>query len=464
MVVTEQNGPADELIAGRYRLLERLGSGSMGVVWRAHDERLDRVVAVKLLLPAPGLSETVARQATLRALREARITARLQHPHAVTVHDVVEHDGNPCLVMEYVPSRSLAAILADRGPLPPHEVAGIGQQVAEALAAAHKLGIVHRDVKPDNVLLTEDGFAKITDFGISRTVGDGSLTGPGMIAGTPAYLPPEVAGGARAGFASDVFSLGATLYAAVEGGPPFGFDENTIALLHRVAAGEILPLRRAGQLTPVLLWMLRVEAAQRPGMDLAGQALGEVAAGRTVTPPSATLLLPDPGAGRPPRRGPRWRPAAIVLLAVALLAIGAVTGMLLSRGDPPGAAGSPGIARTRPVPSPPPASTTTPANSGCVADYSVTNSWPGGYQALVTVTNAGDQPLSGWTVRLQLPDGQTISSLWNGQLSQQGSTATVASLSYNAAMNGNGNTTFGFLGTMGAGSSVKPLVSCRARS
>ena len=450
-----EDDPTQGLVAGRYRLVELLGSGSMGEVWRAHDERLDRTVAVKQLLPAAGLSEIAARQGTERAMREARITAKLQHPHAVTVHDVVEHDGRPCLVMEYVPARSLSSVLAERGTLPPVEVARIGQQVAAALAAAHAAGIVHRDVKPDNVLLTEDGGAKITDFGISRAVGDGSVTGPGIVVGTPAYLAPEIAAGGAATYASDVFSLGATLYQAVEGGPPFGYDENTITLLQRVAEGQFPPPRQAGPLEPLLGWLLRRDPAQRPGMAQAADALGAVAEGQS--PPTPTLLMT-------PHRLPS-RAALATLAAVGLVAAGLLAGILISTGNRPTsgvAFGRPPAAHTalRPTPA---TTTTNPAAAGCVADYAVTNTWPGGFQAQVTVSSNGGVPVHGWRVTWSLPDGQTITQIWNGVLTQQGGSVTVANENYNAAVSAGGSTTFGFLGGLSGTSSTPPVVHCTAQ-
>jgi hypothetical protein len=442
-----------ELVAGRYRLIERLGSGSMGEVWRAHDERLDRTVAVKKLLPGKGLTDIAARQGNERALREARITARLQHPHAVCVHDVVEQDGQPCLVMEYVPARSLSAVVAQEGTLSPDRAARIGQEVASALAAAHAAGIVHRDVKPDNILLTEDNGAKITDFGISRTVGDGSVTGPGIVVGTPSYLAPEVAAGADASFASDVFSLGATLYAVVEGVPPFGLSDNTILLLQAVAAGQVPPPVKAGPLGPVLEWMLRRDPAARPVMAQVSDALDAVADGQPVTPPAATLLLPA-------RHSPvRRRTAAATLTAAGLVAVGLVTGILISDNGthaPVGALGGPAIAHTRGVPAP-----DTPT-SNCVAAYTVTNRWPGGYQAQVTVSNPGGLTVNGWTVTLDLPDGQTITQLWNGALSRRDGSVTVANLNYNATMAADGSTTFGFLGAVSGTGEAAPAVRCAA--
>src|SRR5205823_1495684 len=196
---------------------------------------------VKQLLLQPGLTEEQKQDARRRALREARIAARLHHPNAIVVFDVAEHDGDPCLVMEYMAANSLAALLSERGSLPPGEVASVGRQIASALSAAHASGIVHRDIKPGNVLIDEANVAKITDFGIARAVGDVTVTQTGMFAGTPAYLAPEVARGQEPTAASDVFSLGSTMYTAVEGHSPFGLGENTLALLYAVAAGKVDP-------------------------------------------------------------------------------------------------------------------------------------------------------------------------------------------------------------------------------
>ncbi len=283
------------LVAGRYRLVNQIAAGGMGLVWEARDELLQRRVAMKQLLPQPGVSMEEARTARDRVIREARITARLHHPHAVTLYDVVEQAGRPCLIMEFVPSRSLNAVLKSQGTLQPAVVARIGAELASALAAAHQVGIVHRDVKPSNVLITDTGSAKLTDFGISHAVGDVTLTSTGMVTGTPAYLAPEVARGADSGFPADVFSLGATLYAALEGTPPFGTDINPMAILHRVASGQLIPPRRSGRLTPLLLRMLSREPADRPTMT-------EVAGSLTVlqhepvrapdAPPSTTTPLP----------------------------------------------------------------------------------------------------------------------------------------------------------------------------
>jgi len=288
-------------IAGRYRLVHRVAAGGMGSVWEAWDELLQRRVAVKQLLPQPGLNKEEAAIARHRVIREARITARLHHPNAVTLYDVVEDAGNPCLIMQYVPSRSLSSLLAEKGILEATYVARIGAELASALAAAHEVGIVHRDVKPSNVLITHDGSAKVTDFGISHAVGDVSLTSTGMVSGTPAFLAPEVARGGMSGFPADVFSLGATLYTALEGSPPFGSDQNPMALLHRVASGRPTPPQRSGLLTPLLVRMLAPEPADRPPMTDVARALTELHTG---------ALLPDPSQAKtvavPPRTEREW--------------------------------------------------------------------------------------------------------------------------------------------------------------
>lgn len=281
------------LIAGRYRLDSELGRGAMGVVWLARDERLGRTVAVKELKASFGLSSTQVEQTHLRARREARIAARLHHASAVAVYDVAEHEGAPYLVMEYVPSRSLSEALAADGALDPEQAAEIGVQLASALAAAHEAGIVHRDVKPGNILLTEDGKAKLTDFGISRAVGDVTVTGTGEMLGTPAYVAPEVAQGRAATAASDVFSLGATLYAAVEGMPPFETGPTVMALLLRIVNGEMRPPERCGPLTDTLLWMMQTDPLHRPGMERARRAL-QGAANAAVPAAEAVSTLPIP--------------------------------------------------------------------------------------------------------------------------------------------------------------------------
>jgi eukaryotic-like serine/threonine-protein kinase len=283
------------LIADRYRLRHVVGSGGMGVVWEAWDERLERRVALKQLHRQSGASTADAELANMRAMREARLTARLSHPHAVPVFDVVEQEGQLWLIMQFIPSITLADVLKAGGPLQPDEAAQVGAEVASALAAAHAVGIVHRDVKPGNILIADDGTASISDFGIAHALGDATLTTRGLVHGTPAYLAPEVARGGEANFASDVFSLGATLYSAMEGNPPFGTDENSMALLHRVASGQFTPPQRCGVVTPMILEMLSSDPKARPSMKTVADNLAQRAMGASSSATVETLTPPAPG-------------------------------------------------------------------------------------------------------------------------------------------------------------------------
>ncbi len=271
----------------------------MGVVWRATDVRLERTVAIKQILPQPGVSETERDNMRQRAMREAKNAARFQHPNAIVVFDIAEHNGDPCLVMEYLNGPSLSTILAEEGTLPLGRVARIGEQVASALVAAHRAGIVHRDVKPGNILIDETGTAKITDFGISRAAGDMTLTATGLIGGTPAYLAPELARGADPVPSSDVFALGATLYQAIEGTTPYGNTTNQLALLYAAANGQINPPVQAGAATALLMSLLRSEPGERPSMAEARERLAALArtepGGMTASPP-----LLSGGGGRKP--------------------------------------------------------------------------------------------------------------------------------------------------------------------
>ena len=311
------------LIADRYRLVKLLGAGGMGIVWQAWDERLHRPVALKMLRTQPELTDSERQRATDRALREARITAGLRHPHAVTVFDVIQHDGQPCIVMELLESTPLSVLLSEHGTVTPSEAARIGAQVGSALAAAHKLRIVHRDVKPGNILMTADGSAMISDFGISHALGDTTITATGMIHGTPAYLAPEVARGMPTTFASDVFSLGSTLYAALEGAPPFGSEPNAIALLHKVARGGYPPPRHAGPLAPLLNQMLAADPKRRPSMTSVTDSLstmqeaggGPVTAALAVT--TEASIIPIVGDAGEPADENRPTPPAIPVEDVA---------------------------------------------------------------------------------------------------------------------------------------------------
>ena len=218
-------------IAGRYTVERAVGHGGMGTVWLCRDEVLGRQVAVKQVGTMPGESTSDLN----RALREARTSAALNHVNVVAVYDAIEDGDHNWLVMEYVPSRTLAELLAAEGSISPERAAWIGAQVADGLAAAHARGTVHRDIKPGNILVTDDDLVKITDFGIARTHGDLQLTQTGMVTGTPAYFSPEGARGEDIGPAADVWALGATLYAAVEGHSLYPDKINALAMLTAIA-------------------------------------------------------------------------------------------------------------------------------------------------------------------------------------------------------------------------------------
>ncbi|WP_067698257.1 serine/threonine-protein kinase [Nocardia jejuensis] len=288
--VTERAHPIvgpDYLVAGRYRLQSKLGGGGMGAVWLAHDRLLKRDVAVKQVLSTAGLSEDEAREVRSRIMHEGRVAAKLSHQHAIAVYDVVLEAGEPWLVMQYLPSRSVAKALALVERLSPIEVAQIGAQVADALATAHAAGITHRDIKPGNILVAdrgdEVGMVKLSDFGISSGANDAEEVGD-VITGTPAYLPPEVARGARPTNASDVFSLGATLYTAIEGHPPYGFDEDSDVIVERAAMAQIIPPERSGPLTEALLHMMEPSPQRRPTMTEARNEILTAAFGPGTAP------------------------------------------------------------------------------------------------------------------------------------------------------------------------------------
>jgi eukaryotic-like serine/threonine-protein kinase len=251
------------LIAGRYALDREIGRGGMGAVWLARDEVLGRSVAIKRIGLMPGAdSPDLA-----RAEREARLAAMLNHPHVVAVFDLVERDDQHWLVMEYVAGQSLAQLVSERGPLPDEQVARLMWQVSDALAAAHGAGIVHRDVKPSNILVTADGQAKLTDFGIARAEADASLTRTGLVTGSPAYIAPEVASGSTADGASDVWSLGATLYHALAGRAPYDVGDNLVGALYRIVHEDPPRLPEAGALGALLEVTMAREPANRWTME-----------------------------------------------------------------------------------------------------------------------------------------------------------------------------------------------------
>ncbi|HEY4465437.1 MAG TPA: protein kinase [Streptosporangiaceae bacterium] len=285
------------VIVGRYRLEDPIGRGAMGTVWRAWDELLDREVAVKELRIRDGLTAEERSKAYERTHREARTAARLSHPGVVTVFDVAEEDGRPWIVMELVQARSLDQIISREGPLPPQRAAEVGRQLLAALATAHAAGVLHRDVKPSNVLLAEGGRAVLTDFGIATFEGDPGLTQTGMVMGSPGFTAPERIQGNPATPASDLWSLGATLFAAVEGHGPFDRAGGAITTMSAIINEEPPPAPSAAALSPVIGALLRRNPAERPGAATAARMLGSALPG-SAGPAGRFAFAEMAGAGR----------------------------------------------------------------------------------------------------------------------------------------------------------------------
>ncbi|MEU6376191.1 protein kinase [Streptomyces sp. NPDC046909] len=373
--MSEEPG-SERLIAGRYRLLSPLGEGGMGTVWRARDEVLQREVAVKEVRAPSGLLASDVERMYARLEREAWAAARISNRNVVTVYDVASEDGRPWIVMELVRGVSLADVLDAEGPLAPQRAAHIGAEILAALRAAHEAGVLHRDVKPANVLLSNDGRVVLTDFGIAQVEGSSALTMTGEVIGSPEFLAPERALGRTPGPESDLWSLGVLLYAAVEGNSPF--RQNTPLSTLRAIVDEELPTPyRAGPLTPVIEGLLRKDPAERLSAERAEHELRIIGAGGTLradTPPSghyaptiaaypqepatapfpparttpstpvaplaAAPTAPSRTASEPPDRNRRAAVVLIAGLAVLALAIAGLTYALLNRDDNGGNTGT----------------------------------------------------------------------------------------------------------------------------
>ncbi|WP_240799167.1 serine/threonine-protein kinase [Streptomyces sp. A0958] len=434
-----QGTEAGLLLAGRYRLGDVLGRGGMGKVWRAHDEVLHRTVAVKEL--TAGLYVTDADRLVLhaRTQKEARAAARITHPGVVTVHDVVEYDNRPWIVMQYVDGPSLADRAKETGEVEAREAARIGLHVLGALRAAHEAGVLHRDVKPGNVLLARDGRVLLTDFGIAAIEGDSTITRTGEIVGSIDYLAPERVRGGDPGPASDLWSLGATLYTAVEGRSPFR-RTSPISTMQAVVTEEAPPPARAGALAPVITALLRKDPEDRPSAADTERMLLEAMEGRKPRAAQAfvptqqvseemlrggTAVLPQPGPVVPPTPVPapapaarrsRWRTTVLVIALAALLGGGAgIAAMMYAHrteaavtADGGGTAShgtrTPGPATPTPTPTPTP----TDSSSSEAATQGVPDGWrrvqdpagfsvfmPDGWERRVEGTNIDYTPDNG---------------------------------------------------------------------
>ncbi|HLL37363.1 MAG TPA: serine/threonine-protein kinase [Streptomyces sp.] len=420
----------ERLIAGRYRLLSPLGEGGMGTVWRARDEVLHREVAVKEVRAPAGLAASDVERMYARLEREAWAAARVANRNVVTVYDVATEEGRPWIVMELVRGISLAELLEAEGPIAPQRAAHIGAEVLSALRAAHAAGVLHRDVKPANVLLSNDGRVVLTDFGIAMVEGSSALTMTGEVVGSPEFLAPERALGRTPGPESDLWSLGVLLYAAVEGSSPFRQD-TPLSTLRAIVDEELPPPRRAGPLGPVIEGLLRKEPAERLSAERAERDLRLVGAGGTpradradtapttpYSPYAPTVAAgaagaaggstPPPGRGspptapttpgqEPPRRNRRAALALVAGVAALALALAGLTYTLLNREDgdgrnADGVTGTPTVQQGSPTPTdeetPEKSPSPTPSPSPSPTPSESPSSTPPPQSVTVTVTGA----------------------------------------------------------------------------
>jgi serine/threonine protein kinase len=415
------------LLAGRYRLSQVIGQGGMGTVWRARDELLNRDVAVKEIVCPLYISEAEREATHRRAVREAQMTARFHHPNVVGIYDILEEDGRPWIVMEYLPYRSLRDIVREDGPLPSAQAAQLGLGVLAALRAAHAEGIVHRDVTPANILVGPGERAVLTDFGIARGADSPALTASGVLIGSPSYIAPERAHGGQAGTAGDLWGLGASLYTAVEGHPPFE-RESALASLTAVVADEPAPPTHAGPLWPVISGLLRKDPGERLGAAETERMLRRVAAPEPAAAINAIgewRLAP----GSPARRSRTALAALAAAAAVIAAAIGAALALSnspkqqapagthrsvrpsLTATPPPRPSAQPSSAPSQATPTP---STATPAPS--------TTSTPPGSPSSSATANAGGSSgaLPAGYYRFTNPTGFSIGVPQGWQISHHG--------------------------------------------
>ncbi|MFI6248854.1 protein kinase [Streptomyces sp. NPDC051016] len=402
------------LVAGRYRLTERIGRGGMGTVWRADDEVLARQVALKQIHARPQLSDDELATLYERTRREARSAARVVHPNVIVVHDVVEDDGRPCIVMEYVPATTLADLLDGGRTLPPEEAARIGLGMTAALRAAHTAGVLHRDVKPGNVLLGPGDRVVLTDFGIALTAGSSTLTQTGQMVGSIPYMAPERLRGLTPGPASDLWSLGATLYQAVEGRPPFR-RETAMETAYAIVTDPVEPMRHAGPLEPLVQLLLAKDPADRPSAEQTERALLATWSGAVTEPeaqaarPQPTEPVPAPGSGsgsgsgsRRRRRARRGR-LALAAGAVAVAAAATVTALTLPH-TPTTEHPATTKASTTPAPALPRGYHRV-TDTALGVSFPVPDGWTAGTRATDEVTYKDPSGLAGVTIGMVTPAG-----------------------------------------------------------
>ena len=409
-------GESERLLAGRYRLRAIIGRGGMGAVWRARDELLNRDVAVKEIVWPVQLDAEEREMARRRAVREAQLAARVRHPNVVGVYDIVQEGDRPSIVMELVPFRSLRDAVAEDGPMTPAEAARVGLSVLAALRAVHEAGVVHRDVKPANILLGPDGRVVLADFGIAKAADSPALTISGVLLGSPSYLAPERARGGHAGAAADMWALGASLFAAIEGHPPFERD-GVLASLNAVVADELEPSPHAGPLWPVIEGLLLKDPAAR--LDAAGaeQMLHGITAPGAPSPAGPDHAQepdpapgpdpaprPDPAPGdtavardRAPGRSRRFRAGLAALTAIAVI----VAGITIALSRTPGHHAAPRTTPRAAAPASQPAPAgraSSPSAAAPPATPSPSAALPAGYYRFTNSTGFSIGVPRGWQI------------------------------------------------------------------